>query len=121
MYKKTKISIILVASFLAVPALAQGLDTSKLSSLFITATNFISDNILPMLVAVALLFFIVWVVNFISNADNAEERRKWRNVFIWGILALFLMFSAIGAIRVLTQTFFGESVVLPKLPESKDN
>ncbi len=67
-------------------------------------------------IALSLVAFLWGLANFIRNADNDEEVKKGKKLMIWGLVALFVMFSIWGIINLLDDTFgFG---LYPFLPES---
>ena len=60
----------------------------------------IVNLIIPLLIAVALVVFFWGLIQYITSADHA----KGRNTMIAGILALFVMVSVWGIIRVVGNT-----------------
>jgi hypothetical protein len=60
---------------------------------------------IPVVAALALLFFFWGLANFIFHADNEDKRKEGRSVMIWGVVALFAMVSVWGIIAVLLRTF----------------
>ena len=61
----------------------------------------------PILVALALLFFAWGLGMVILNANSEEGRKKGRNRMIWGLVALFFVLSIGGLIAIFQTTFFG--------------
>jgi hypothetical protein len=70
------------------------------------------NKIIPVVVALALLFFFWGIAMFIFHADNEEKKKESRNIMIWGIIALFAMVAIWGIIKMLLLTF-GFSTILP--------
>lgn len=60
---------------------------------------------IPIVAALALLFFFWGLANFIFHADNEEKRKEGKSVMIWGIVALFVMVSVWGIVYLLLDTF----------------
>jgi uncharacterized membrane protein YidH (DUF202 family) len=52
------------------------------------------------------LIFIWGVVEFIKNADNAEERETGKMHMIWGVIGLAIMVSFAGIIGII-KNFLG--------------
>jgi len=77
----------------------------KLADIINFFTCFLANAIVPLLFTVAMTIFIWGVVQFIANADNEEKRKKGRTFMIWGIVALFVMVSVWGLVKILTTTF----------------
>lgn len=63
------------------------------------------DRLIPLSVAAAVLVFFWGLVVFIFNAGNEDKRKEGRQVMLWGIVALFVMVSIWGLVRILQQTF----------------
>ena len=70
----------------------------QLVSLFLIATPVVGG-------AVILVFF--WgVMKFVFSAGDEEAHRSGKTVMIWGLIALFVMFSVWGILRLFSATFF---------------
>ncbi len=59
----------------------------------------------PIVVSLALLYFFWGLANYILNSGDEEKKSEGRNIMIWGIIALTVMVSVWGLVRVLAQTF----------------
>ncbi|MCH7529514.1 hypothetical protein IIB50_00070 [Patescibacteria group bacterium] len=67
----------------------------------------ILQAIVPVLIALALLYFFWGMANFlILHADSEVEREKGRSVMFWGIITFFVMVSVWGILHMLEATFF---------------
>lgn len=60
---------------------------------------------LPIVVALALLYFFWGLAQYVLNASNEEKKGKGKEIMIWGIIALFVMVSVWGIVNVVKQTF----------------
>lgn len=67
------------------------------------------NNITGLLSAVALLVFIWGLVKFIAKAGNEQAREEGKKVMVWGIVAIFVLFSIWGIIG-----FIENSLELPE-------
>ena len=68
--------------------------------------------IVPIVFALALLTFFWGLARFIFfTAGNEEAHAEAKNIMIWGIIALFVMLSLWGFVRILHETIFGVSEV----------
>lgn len=63
------------------------------------------DNIIPVLGALALVFFLFNVVRFLYKSGDVGSKSQERAAIGWGLLALFVLFSVWGILRVLMQVF----------------
>ena len=61
--------------------------------------------IIPILIAVALLVFIVGVIKYITAGADEEKRKEARNTIIYGIIGLFAIVSVWGLVNILQSTF----------------
>lgn len=63
-----------------------------------------NDGVIPLLYALAFLFFFVGVVRFFFLGGD-EGREKGKQMMLWGIIGLFVIFSVWGIVRLLLATF----------------
>jgi len=83
-------------------------DPSTLTSLIECGTRFFQLAV-PVLVALALLYFFWGIASFILKADDQEEMKKGKSRMVWGIVTLFLILSVAGFLAAAQNTFFGTS------------
>ena len=62
-------------------------------------------NYLFWLIAVAVFFW--GVIKFISNADDATERQKGKDLIIWGIISFLVLVSIWGFVALILQDTLG--------------
>ena len=101
--------VILFISLLSLPSVLYAAPTT-LKDLFILIAQ-LFNAIIPVLVALAMLYFFWGVSKLILYNDNEQKRREGINTVIWGLIALFVIVSVWGLVFVFTQTFFGVSGV----------
>lgn len=65
----------------------------------------IINSIIPVLAALALLLFMWGVFQYIYHSG----KRKNRDAIMWGLIALFVLFSIWGILRLLNDSIFGTS------------
>ncbi len=73
-------------------------------------------SIIPLLVTAAVIVFVYGVVNYIRNADSADQRKEGGMFMLYGVIALFVMVSIWALVGILGATL-GVDAVLPQLPE----
>ncbi len=66
----------------------------------------LAQAIVPVLVALALLYFFWGIANFILKSGEKDERKKGKERMVWGLVALFLILSVSGLLAVVQRTFF---------------
>lgn len=96
--------IISIVSLFAFPVLtlAQG-SVDDADSLF-DLVNSILTQILPIIIAIAVIFFVYNAFMYMIAADE-ERKGEAKSKMIYGIIALFVMVSVWGLVAVLSGTF----------------
>lgn len=61
----------------------------------------IINLLIPVVAAIALLYFFWGLAKFILAAGDEEERAKGKSIMIWGIVALFCIVAVWGLVRWL--------------------
>jgi hypothetical protein len=59
----------------------------------------------------ALIFFFWGLARLIFSAGDEKGREDGKKIMLWGIIALFIMFSVWGIVQLLQRSLFNE--VLP--------
>lgn len=65
---------------------------------------YIVDPFITLLVAVAVIYFLWGVFQFIRNADSPEDRKTGQMHMFFGVLGIAIMFSAYGVINLILST-----------------
>lgn len=78
---------------------------TDVATLFRWGTCMISNSIIPLLFAVALIAFLYGVIRYFMNANDSTKRAEGSQFMIWGIVALFVMLSVWGLVGILSNTF----------------
>lgn len=76
----------------------------------------IINNLIPIVISIALVLFLVGIVKFVASGGDEEARASARNMMIFGIIALFVMMTVWGFVKILGSTFFGGSGIDPVTP-----
>jgi len=66
-------------------------------------TNIVNP-VITLMVAIAVIYFLWGVFQFIRNAESPDERKKGGMNMLWGVVGLFLMASAYGVINLIIGT-----------------
>ncbi|MFN4181200.1 MAG: hypothetical protein ACK4FA_00680 [Candidatus Paceibacteria bacterium] len=84
-----------------------------------TVTGILGSSIIRLLFALAFVYFFWGVIQY-TIAQTQESKDKGRGYMIWGLIALTVMFSVYGLIRVVRNTFdikdTNTSIKAPSLP-----
>jgi magnesium-transporting ATPase (P-type) len=80
--------------------------------------KFTSQRVIPIMVAGAVLFFMGNTVISMTKSDQEKEREELNKYLRWGLLALFVLFTAISLVGFLTGSFFGTKPLIPQFQTS---
>ena len=97
------------------PALAFAQDLGNVDTLVLNIQG-VLNNILPLLLALAIIYFFWGLVKFIKAAGDSKAREEGKGVMIWGIIAIFVMVSVFGIVNWLSDTTGLDSGTVPTLP-----
>ncbi len=87
-------------------AAAYGGDTRTLTGIIELLTSIVGATI-PIAIALCLLVFFWGIAQSImsANSGKAEAAAEGRSKMLWGVIALFVIFSLAGLINILDSTF----------------
>lgn len=97
---------------------AAGKTMTSLTGIINWASCTLMTAIVPFLFALATAAFIWGVITFYLNPENEEKRKKGKSFLVGGLIALFVMTSMWGIIRIFSTTF-GTGTVIPSLDDIK--
>ncbi|MAZ67200.1 hypothetical protein CL652_00290 [bacterium] len=101
MQKLSKIALFVgVVSFVPATANAQVTLAHTLAQI-----SGLINGLIPIVLAIAVLLFFWGLAMYMFNANNTEKRSEGINIMFMGIIAIFVMVSLWGIIRILQQTF----------------
>ena len=94
-----------------------GTTTSTVSfrSIVSSIIQFIDKSIMPLLVALGVIYFLVNIIYYIYSMDNEAKRTEFRKYSINAIIALFILLSLWGIIGIVTTTLFNHAPLVPQL------
>jgi hypothetical protein len=83
-----------------VSVLAQAFETEYPLS-FVNGITAVLSALFPLLVAIAVFYFVWGVVMFIAKAGDEKARAEGKQRMVWGIASLFIILSVWGFVAVL--------------------
>ncbi|MBU0611819.1 hypothetical protein KKA39_02220 [Patescibacteria group bacterium] len=83
----------------------------KLGDLFSYITCIIGRSVIPLIFALATASFVWGVVQYVINNNDEAKKAKGRQFMVWGIVALAVMVSVWGLVRIIGGTFGIENVI----------
>ncbi len=78
----------------------------KFADIFIAASCIINRFLVSIALSFAMVYFIWGVVQYVLSSDSVEERKKSKQVMLWGVLIMFVIVSVWGLVG-FTRTLFG--------------
>ncbi len=101
--KKLKLSLITLGIFLPSVVFAEYL--SGTGGIIKGIGNNIIGPLIPIVFALALLFFFWGVAQYIRTSGDAKQ--EGRMIMVWGVVALFVMSSIWGLVKFIGSDFLG--------------
>lgn len=66
---------------------------------------FLRDQVIPLLIVIATIIFMVGILRYVTAGGDEEKIKAGRNMLIFGIVALAVMISMWGLVKILIDTF----------------
>ncbi len=96
----------IAGSVLLVPALTFAAnDYSTVGKALRSITDDIFQPLIGLIIACGLVVFLWGVVKYVTAGADESKAKEGRNLMVYGIIALTVMVSVWGLVKVLTQTF----------------
>ena len=65
----------------------------------------IINLLIPVLVTLALILFFVGLIRYLAKSGDEKGKQRDKEVILWGLIALFIIFSVWGILGILKRTF----------------
>jgi predicted PurR-regulated permease PerM len=108
--KKLKFAILFSALTVPYVTFAQALLTST-GNFFAKVLGILTETIIPIVFALAMLFFFWGIANYIRKEGN--EKDEARKAMVWGVIALFVLASVWGLVRLIQSEFGIRNTEIP--------
>jgi glucan phosphoethanolaminetransferase (alkaline phosphatase superfamily) len=82
----------------------RSIDSTNATNFVTTVAEFINQWVIPIMVLLALAYFLFGVVTYIGERDDSKIEEKKQKMF-WGLIALFIMLSVWSLVYVISDTF----------------
>lgn len=63
------------------------------------------NKTIPILVALAIVLFMIIGFQYVRTSGGTHGKSNYREALLWGLIALFVLFSIWGILRLLQTTF----------------
>jgi len=116
---KNKIQKIILFLFLSSPLFVFAEDMSNLKGILDWASSLLKDKVLPLLITIGVVMFIFGIIKFYLLPGNEKDKEKLKGFLVKGLIALFVMISFWGIIKIFTTTFDleGKKPIPPRIPD----
>jgi predicted PurR-regulated permease PerM len=119
----TKVKSLIPGAVLLLPAIALAQRVGSIEDLLGLFLRLLNNYIVPLIVAIAVVYFMWGVVQFVTAGGDEEKRTTGRNTMIYGIVAIFVILSVWGLVNILNGTFGtanqSNPQQLPNLPQPR--
>lgn len=102
MFKPYQKILVMVVSLAPIVVSAQSVTSFKT---FVAEVVKLINSLIPIVFGIALIVFFWGIAVFILNSGDVQKRDDGKKIMVWGIIALFVMVSVWGIVRVLLETF----------------
>lgn len=82
-----------------------------LSEFLDSITDLLASSVIRIIFALAIVYFSWGVVQYMLYPDEGEKKEKGKSMMIWGLIALTVMFSVYGLVRMIQNTFLAQTKV----------
>ncbi len=89
-----------------------GTSATSCSNEFTTFADFlnfisciINSALIQVAITLALVYFMWGVVQYVLSSDSAEERKKSKQVMLWGVISMFVIVSVWGIVIAFKNLF----------------
>lgn len=100
-----KIQLAIVGLLFPFISSAQTIDGTNVTSLARSINSFINRGIIPLFVALALMYTMYAIVDFILMGSDSQKKAEKKQKIFWGIIGLFVIVSIWGLVAVIGNTF----------------
>jgi uncharacterized membrane protein YidH (DUF202 family) len=67
------------------------------------------NQIIPFLIAIAVVVFIYSLIQYITSAGNPEKRKEAQSMMIWGIIIIVVMSSILGIVNIIQSSIIDQT------------
>ena len=78
---------------------------ASVDSLISSVNKLIINPLILLLFALAVVYFLYGIFEFISNQENEEKKTTGKNHMIWGIIGIVIMMGVFTILNMIMNTF----------------
>lgn len=77
---------------------------ASFDSFLINVNSFIINPLIELIFAVAVVYFLYGVFEFIANGDNDEKKTTGKSHMLWGIIGITIMMGVWAILNIILNT-----------------
>ncbi len=89
----------------------------KLQDLFTYIGCIITNSVIPLIFAFAIASFVWGVVQYVINDSDEGKKERGRDFMVWGVIALSVMISVWGLVKIVGNTFNINTGFIPQVKQ----
>lgn len=98
------VSTMTISTILQTPiAYAQGA-TAPVATFVGKVNRYITNPLITLMFAAALVYFLYGMFEFLMNAEDAEARETGKQHMLWGVVGMFIMLAAFAILHLIERT-----------------
>lgn len=94
------------------PGVAFAAQANSLSDVLTTINGFVQP-LITFAIALAVLFFLYGLLQYVTAGDDPEKQKNGRSKMIYGVVVIFVMVSVWGLVNLLSGTFSTKNTQQP--------
>lgn len=95
--------------------LSPGVAYASVDSFLMDLNREIVNPLIGLLFALAVIYFLYGVFQFIANQDNEEHKLSGKRHMVWGVVGIAIMLGVFGILQVMLNTLnIPQSEINPK-------
>ena len=99
---------------LILSAFSANIAYASLNDFITKVDDMIINPLINLLFALAILFFLYGVFEFIANQENEEKRTTGKSHMIWGLVGLAIMMGVLAILNMILSTFSIDQIKIDK-------
>jgi len=78
---------------------------ASFDSFLLNVKQMIVDPLISLLFALAVVYFLYGLVEFMMNQDNDEKKTTGKSHMVWGVVGIAIMISVFAILNLIVDTF----------------
>ena len=79
----------------------------SVANVFNFATCLISKSLIPLVIAIAFVFFVWNAISYLNNPAKSEKRAEAAEYMLWSVIAFTIMVTIFGIVGIILNTING--------------